>query len=521
MPDDIQRVDEYAEQILGIPTKRLMRRAGDALAAAIERAVPSGGFVVILTGFGNNGGDGYAAGILLMQKGYRVLVVDVFARGQKTEAGKTFLAEYKALPEALLLSFSETETADEFLGKDDLQTYIYNADAIIDAVFGTGYTGELPPVALTILSFLQKRPKNSYLLAADVPLGVSSSTGGVSPFAVEYNETVMLSYPKLGLYSYPARGYSGKLTVDDLGLPKEKINAHFGFSYRVMDDGEVKEWLPKRAKNSHKGSYGQLGMLVGSQAYTGAAMLAVGGAMRTGVGLVRLFSEESLKTPLLSSTPELLFTGISPLSTWSKEDAHRFFEDKKMSAWLVGSGSGVSDGLAHCLEALLTEGGEPLVLDADALNTLALPQYNLLPLLKNAKREVVLTPHPLEFARILQTTVDDVNDNRLSLAASFAQEYQVTLLLKGAASLTATKEGHVYINTTGSSALSKGGSGDVLAGAVSSFIAQGVPSAQAAALAAYLHGRAGDALALLYSEYGVMPSELAAAMAKEIAYCLS
>ncbi len=521
MPDDIQKVDAYAEQTLGIPTKHLMRRAGDALAKRVECAVPSRGFVVILAGPGNNGGDGYAAGVLLMQKGYRVLVVDLFARGQKTDAGKAFLAEYKALPEALLLSFSENETGAGFLDKDELQTYIYKADVIIDAVFGTGYAGELPPVAVTVLSMLQTRPKKSYLLAADVPLGVCSATGRVSPFAVFYNETVMLSYPKLGLYSYPARGYTGKLTVDDLGLPKEKVDAHFGFIHRAVDDGEVKEWLPRRAKNTHKGSYGQLGMLVGSQAYTGAAVLAVSGAMRTGVGLVRLFAEESLKAPLLSSAPELLFWGVSPLSTWSKKDARRFFEDKKVSAWLVGSGSFVSDGLAHCLEALLKTEGAPLVLDADAINTLALSKYRLLPLLKNAKREIVLTPHPLEFARLLQTTVDDVNGNRLSLATSFAKEYHVTLLLKGAASITVSRDGQVYVNTTGSSALSKGGSGDVLAGAVASFVAQGVPTAEAAALAAYLHGCAGDGLAGIYSEYGVMPSELAAAMAKEIARCLS
>ena len=207
---------------------------------------------------------------------------------------------------------------------------------------------------------------------------------------------------------------------------------------------------------------------------------------------------------------------MGAIADMSEADAERFVADApKTTAFLIGSGCGQSKGLAFLLRAFLQSEGAPLILDADALNVLAERQYGLLTFLIQSKRKVLLTPHPLEFARLIGQSVDEVQANRLPLAREFAVKYGVTLLLKGKGTVAVDQNGHIAVNTSGNTALSKGGSGDVLAGLCASYAAQGLPLFDAASLGAYLHGKAAETLSGILGEAGVLPSDLPMAIAKE------
>ena len=344
---------------------------------------------------------------------------------------------------------------------------------------------------------------------------MNAENGRASEFAFPFDATVELTLPKIGTHSYPAARYAGEFALDTLGLPIKELKDNFDLQDMIMDDDIASSLLPKRDPEGHKGSFGTLGMITGSRAYRGAALLASSAALRCGIGLLRYFGEEEVCNALLSYLPEPVCHPIAPLAQMQKADAESFLSNApKVSTYLFGSGCGQSEGVAHLLRAFFASEGVPLVLDADAINVLSDVRYALLPLLKQSKRKVLLTPHPLEFARLIGKTVDEVQADRLSLARSFAQEYGVTLLLKGKGSVIAEQSGRVCINPSGNTALSKGGSGDVLAGAAASYAAQGLSLFDAAALAAYLHGRAGESLSEKLGEAGVLPSDLPKEIAK-------
>lgn len=287
-------------------------------------------------------------------------------------------------------------------------------------------------------------------------------------------------------------------------------------SISPIDAALVKAYLPKRPQNSHKGSFGRLQIFGGSYKYRGAAHLAALGALRMGVGLLTLSTEEAVILTVSRRLPEVIFDAVSPISAWTGEDIERkCAESDTASAILVGPGSGVCRPLYDFLVALSQREGAPLLLDADALGAIAAYAPDVDVFFRTAHRPIALTPHPLEFGRLIGCSAKEVQENRMHLARKYAEKWGVSLLLKGMGTLVCEGE-EVYINTTGSSALAKGGSGDVLAGAVGAFLAQGVAPKAALAIGAYLHGAAGDTLAEELSEFGVLPSELPRQMAREI-----
>ena len=272
--------------------------------------------------------------------------------------------------------------------------------------------------------------------------------------------------------------------------------------------------LPARPSDGNKGTFGRALLFCGSDRYRGAACLASEGALAGGAGLVELASCESAVSLVLSRAPSVIGTAYVP----SEIGAYLPLGlTKKATAVLVGCGSGKSERLCLSLFELLKTPGSPVVLDADALNSLALKRETALEILKNAARPVVLTPHPLEFSRLSGLPLDTISSDRVGVAADFAKTYGVTLVLKGAGTVIASPDGEVTVNTTGGSGLAKGGSGDVLAGLLVSLVAQGVEPYAAAILAVYLHGAAGDALTKEYSEMGVRPDDLPREIARQTA----
>ena len=502
----ISKIDKYSQTELGISLKELMKKSGEAIVRTVRKRVSPGSTVAILAGKGNNGGDGYCVATVLMDE-YDVTVFDIFSAGQKGIEGREFLSLYKERG-GKILNFEPTS---------EILSQIKTSNCIIDAVFGTGFHGEMPesirPLAITVREAVEAQK-----IAVDVPLGINADNGSVSEFAIAVGATVELSFVKPGIVSYPARSYVGEIVYDSLGLPEEKITSAFPFKYYTVDESFASLKLPIREANSNKGSFGKLLVITGSKKYRGAAHLSLESALRGGVGLVSYLGCEELIFELSQKYPEVIYNKIEDMEKISDSDiAYAVELSKKHTATLIGSGSDSTDGLLRLVLALLSSDGGTLILDADAINVLATMGEDGIDAIKSSKRKVVLTPHPLEFARLIGTDVASVQSNRLAFAENLAQKTSATVVLKGAGTVIAD-ENEVYINVNGSSALAKAGSGDVLAGLIGSFSAQNkLPDNIAAALAVYYHALAADVLAAEFSSYGVTPSDLPREIARQIA----
>ena len=502
-PSLIPAIDEYAATGLGIPPLTLMQRAGAFIAKNIRSRLPAGSSVLIYCGGGNNGGDGYAAAVRLLRDGYRTRAVDLLSAGQRTEEGKACLAAYISLAGPPLTP----EEASAF-----------SANCLVDAVFGTG--GHEPlPAAVSQMTDRFRNPAGALRVAVDVPLGANAENGRLAALFAPADLTLCLTFPKYGLFSYPARGICGEILTDSLGLDPEPLRRRFGLTDTLTDAKTLIPLFPPRRADAHKGIYGHLLLLCGSCAYRGAAVMSSLAAvsLRMGAGLVTLASEEAVLSAVLPRVPEVISQSIPPLSDLPEETLLSLIDKK--TCILLGPGTEPTDLLFDKIRLLLSLPGAPLVLDAGALGSLALCRDEAKTCLQNAKRKVVFTPHPAEFARMLGVSVREVQENRLETAVSFAAQVPGVLILKGAGTVVAEGE-RFSINTSGGPALSKGGSGDILAGAVAAMIAAGLLPYDAARAAVYLHGAAGDSLSRIYSDRGVLPTDLPAEMARTLARLL-
>ena len=491
-PSDIKRVDSYAINDLKIPAIALMGRSGEAVYNVIAGIMPVGR-VIIFAGKGNNGGDGYALGCLLLENKYSVKIYDVFSLGQRTKEGKYYLEKYASLGGEICSVGTDEELSLE----------LADADVVVDAIFGVGFVGSIENRILSISGIISKA-ENVTKIAIDVPLGVNADDGTVSEGALKVDKTVSLAYLKRGLVSYPAAEFVGELILAPIGLP-EKADMLVTADCHYIDKALMNRLLPKRPENSNKGSFGKTLLICGSDEYVGAAMLALDSALCSGVGYVNhLISENLKKEYFLRSFPEVIFH--TSLSDGRSFDIEKITDLSSVnSSTLIGSGSGVSEEIANLTEALIFTVASPLIIDADAINSIA--KYKNARILKNAKRKIILTPHPAEFSRLSGIPVSDIQANRLSVTRSFAKDHGVILVLKGARTVV-TDGDMTYINSSGSSALAKAGSGDVLSGLIASTTAYFNDPLEATAFSVYVHGLAADILSDEYSKYGVRPSEL-------------
>ncbi len=495
-PQSIPKIDAIAIEKMGVTEEMLIRRAGECAARELIARLTEKRDVLVLCGGGNNGADGYAMALALRRAGWRAIAVDVLGRGQRSTGGCAVLAEYRERY-GVPLTYGELPRTT-------------TAGVIVDAVLGSGACGPLTDDARRVAKWINAQ--TAYKVALDIPLGVDADLGEACEEAVTVDLTVVFSFYKRGLLSYPARGFCGEIVLATLGFDALEECKPYACA-TATDAHDARSYLPERGKNSHKGSFGRLQVFAGSKRFRGAAHLVAHGALRMGVGLLTLTTEEEIVRLVGRRLPELLFDASAPIAAFTEEE----IQEKEAlaaaaSAVVIGPGCSVSEGLYRFVCRLASTEGTPLLLDADALGAIAAYAPDVDAFFGAARRPIVMTPHPLEFARLIGVPTAEVQRSRMRLALEYAKRWGVFLLLKGAGTVVTDGE-RLYLNTTGSSALAKGGSGDVLSGAVGAFLAAGVEPLRALALAAYLHGAAGDALAKEYSEYGVLPSELPPKMA--------
>lgn len=467
--------DHYCEEKLNIPSLTLMSKAALALTKVCVKTAPLPAKVLFLCGKGNNGGDGFAAARIMKEMGYSVRVALLCGREFSPDAAVMF----RTLPESLI---AETE--------EEIENAVAEADLIVDCVYGTGFRGELPIKVKTVFSMLSEKT----VVACDIPSGVGCDDGKVSDGALRADVTVTFAAYKPCFFLYPGKKLCGKTVLADIGIPKEALKKSRGVD--LIDKEYVKSLIPPRPENSHKGTFGTLLTVCGSKNMTGAAALSAMGALRSGVGLLKMALPRFTIPILQCKLSEPVFTERKGMV--------------KASAVLVGCGMG-NDKKA--LQFALGQ-KRSTVFDADALNLFAEEPELLDAFLENNSGiEVILTPHPAELARLLNLSVQEVESDRLGAVRQCLERWNVTVVLKGHHTVIADKK-RIFLNLSGNSGLSKGGSGDVLAGVIASFLAQGYPARDAAVCGVYLHGAAADLLKKTYSEHGMLPSDLPDAVAR-------
>ena len=486
----MKALDAHAIHDLGIPSTLLMRNAAEGLLSAVGRA-PSGP-IAVLCGSGNNGGDGLcaAAGLLLRGRSVRVFFVSDPAR--LTPDAREMLRRLEELG----------GTAERYADAPDADSCVAEASVIIDAMLGTGLNAPLRGGVLAAVQAVNASP--AYVIAADMPTGVSADTGEILGDAVRADETVTFSLPKIGQFTEPGCTCCGRITVWDIGIPAEAQEAVSCSVSAVTRDDLT---LPARDPLAHKGSFGRDLIMAGSVGYTGAPVMAAEAAQRTGAGLVYLAVPDSVYSIIAIKCAEVMPQPVpcdgEGVISWGARDYLRAMLNT-CQVVLAGPGLGRGYELTSLIELLLRESEIPVVLDADALNAISADPS----VLKEAKAPVIITPHPGEFARLGGST----EHGRLNGALAFAREYGCIVVLKGHRTVTALPDGRAFLNTTGGPAMAKGGSGDVLAGMITALLGQGLEPWRAAVTAVWLHGRAGDLCAEALGEYSVTATDLISAI---------
>jgi hydroxyethylthiazole kinase-like uncharacterized protein yjeF len=486
-----------------VPDGALMQRAAAGLAAVctgLLRAGAGGVYgagVVVLAGTGDNGGDALYAGERLARRGASVTAIQAGARLHAEGARALVAAGGRVIAVAPPPNRDATraDSAQGDQGRYDagheVRRAIGHADLILDGMLGIGGSGGLREPYAT-LARLAANARNATTVAVDLPSGIDADTGAVAGPAVRADVTVTFGAVKPGLLIDPGAGHAGVVEFVDIGLGPHLDGAPKASAPQGSD---IAATLPRPTAESDKYRRGVVGLLVGSDRYTGAALLATGGAVRGGAGMVRLVTFPGAAAAVRQVHPEVIITeleretgtgsGSSGLAL--QGGSGQFPQDVgRVQAWTVGSGMGTDDAAARRLAAVLAT-SLPVLIDADAL-TLVAKHKELLP----RPAPTLLTPHAGELGRLLGADPADIEARRLEYARRAARELGACVLLKGSTTVVAPPDGldPVLVNTTGTPWLATAGTGDVLAGLAGALLAQGLLPPQAAVTAAYLHGLA-------------------------------
>jgi hydroxyethylthiazole kinase-like uncharacterized protein yjeF len=475
---DRRTIDE-----IGIPSVVLMENAGRQSVAAMEAAFEdlADSHVGVLCGRGNNGGDGFVVARTLIQRGVET---SVFLLGSVAEVRGDARINLEVLGR-IGLTVVEITNAQEW----ELHfSEVSQCDLLVDAMLGTGFNGQLSGLLETVVADVNGL--GVPVVAIDLPTGVSADSHEVAGEAIDASMTVTLAAPKIPLILPPADSHCGDLVIADIGIPLPILDDIEGPHIEILTREDMRDLVPARTADSHKGDFGRVLVIAGSFGRSGAAHLAGLGALRSGAGLVTIATPRSCVPTVAALAPEYMTEPLdeTPTGTIDYAALDRVL-DIKADVIAVGPGLGQSPGTSAFVQGLLERAGVPLVLDADALNAFAGEPDRLV---GRDGVDVIITPHPGEMARLLNTSVEAVQRNRLQHATEFAASHRLHVILKGHRTVIAGPDNRAFINLTGNSGMATGGTGDLLTGMVAAWFAQLLDAEAACRLAVYLHGSAGD-----------------------------
>jgi NAD(P)H-hydrate epimerase len=479
----MREADRFTIEEIGIPSLVLMENAGRQVVAAIEAAYEArlDGRVAVLCGRGNNGGDGFVVARTLLQRGVEAVVFVIGSLADVRGDAKTNLEILGRLG-VTVVEISDEQSWELHFSE------ISQCTLIVDAIFGTGLKSALGGMMETIVADVNA--SSIPIVSIDLPSGLSADTPHVIGDCIDASMTVTLAAPKLPLVLPPGEEHVGDVVIADIGIPHDVIDGVEGRHIELLTPERLREVVEPRAADSHKGDFGRVTIVAGSRGKTGAAHLAAMGALRSGAGLVTVATPCSVLPIVASMAPEFMTEPLeeSIEGTLSSAAIDRLL-DLKQDVIACGPGLGRSPAVGEFVRSLLDRAALPLVLDADAITVLADDPGRLV---GREERDVIITPHPGEMARLIGSSIEDVQANRIDVATDFATTHRVYVVLKGHRTIVATPEGHVYINPTGNAGMATGGTGDVLTGMIAAWLAQLLDAEAACRLAVFLHGAAGD-----------------------------
>jgi len=497
----MREADRQTIEEIGIPSVVLMENAGRQAVAAMEAAFDdlSSSKVGVLCGRGNNGGDGFVVARTLAQRGIEAVVYLLGSVADVRGDARTNLEILGRVGVTVVEIASAQEWELHF-------SAVSECDLIVDAIVGTGFHGPLTGLLETVVADVNGL--GVPIVAIDLPTGVSADSHEVDGEAIEASMTVTLAAPKLPLILPPADAYGGDLVIADIGIPGAVIDELEGPSLELLTRERMRELVPARAADSHKGDFGRVLVIAGSVGRTGAAHLAATGALRSGAGLVTIATPKSCLPIVAAMMPEYMTIPLdeTDAGTIDFAAADRIL-DFKADVIALGPGLGQDPSTAAFVHAVVERSGVPLVLDADALNAFAGDPDRLM---GRDGVDVIVTPHPGEMARLLNLTIEQVQADRLEHARDFAASHRCHVVLKGHRTVVAGPEGRAFVNLTGNAGMATGGTGDLLTGMIAAWFAQLLDAEGACKLAVYLHGTAGDLADADEGDVALLPTDIAA-----------
>ena len=483
---EIKYIDKKTMEEGKMPSLLLMENAGRAvfeMATEMLTGNFSGKKVCIFAGKGNNGGDAFVAARYLLNNGAKVRIF--LLTGQDAfegDAASAFAILKGMKPE--ILELTDDKAWDRML------VYLLACDLIIDGLLGTGFKGRLEENFERVINIINNSGKT--VLSIDIPSGVGADDGKVETVAVLAANTVTLALPKPGLFIAPGRSYTGKIAVAPIGIPSYIINE--APIQQKLITGEMVTWhLPRRQITAHK-NQAKVAVIAGEKGKTGAAALCCEAALRTGAGIVQLFTAQDVADNMALKLTEVMVDALATDETGITSEFIDVLLEKTafFPVLAIGPGLGNKTGTAETVCQLLQKTDKKLVLDADALNAVV----GNTKIFAQTKEIAVLTPHLGEMARLTSLTVEQMQqEGILQIARRFAVEWQSILILKGAPTVVAFPDGEIFVNTAGNPGMATAGSGDVLTGVIAGLIAQGMDQAPAAVCGVYLHSLAADLIA--------------------------
>ncbi len=502
------RVIEENADVNGLSYVQMMENAGNACADKIHSVINGlGGIsksVSVICGSGKNGGDGYVIARNLCDRGYAVTLI--LADGFPT-----------AYESKMMYSYLEDKPVFVLDLADNYSTCVNScmtSTAIVDCVYGIGFHGKLNELITGFFNEISKSRAKKF--SVDIPSGLEGNSGEINSDYFKTDYTLAITCYKPVHILKPACEKCGLVKLIDIGIGKESYEAVGSEVIVSAEKSEIKRFFKARRSDAHKGDFGKLLSIAGSRDMQGAAVMAASAAVNSGVGLVKAVFPDAAYAPIASKLTEpltvaMMSTPDGNLSYRNIERILKLAEDS--TAILLGCGMGFCEDTVKIVEAVLLNTEKPIILDADGINAAAV-NINIL---KESKAPLILTPHIGEMSRLTGLSIEEIERNRVKVAKDFAAEYGCVLVLKGANTVVAAPKGNVYINRTGNAGMATGGSGDVLAGIIASFVCQSMGLQSATIAGVYVHGLCGDTAMKKYSMLGVTPTR----MINELAEVLS
>lgn len=479
LANEMREIDRRAQAEYRMPGDLLMEQAALAALDLIRKDFGrlAGKKILIFCGKGNNGGDGLALARLLAGQKVEVTAVLAYEPDAYTGLAGENLARAR--------NYGVTITLWSGFNRDELKA----ADLVVDALLGTGARGVPRETLVEIITMVNDCNRPVYAL--DLPSGIAADSGQIPGVAIKAVKTITFGLPQPGLLIYPGAGYAGEIMVASIGFPRTLLEDENLKIYTLIV-AEACRLVPRRSPEAHKGTGGHLLVVGGAPGMTGAVTLAALGALRSGCGLVTA----ALPQPHIwqEKPAEVMATAWEEILNGSQT----------FRSVVIGPGMSTGIQATELLNRLLQRSKLPLVIDADALNILAANREWL----TRFTQPVILTPHPGEMARLTGLSIGEIQADRLAVAGSFAKQWGVTVVLKGARTIVATADGTGYINLTGNSGMATAGMGDVLAGIIGSLICQGMTVREAGVFGTYLHGWAGDLAAAQGGPVGIVAGDV-------------